>query len=119
MDCYQQRPVARESETISTSDFWPEASSGITVDLSGRLRARVVAEELAAGGTHLVVTARRRQRLTKLRRRMRSAHGVEIEVLAADLGEPRAPQPAVVSNLTVNDYRITPAGAIIEGDYGF
>ena len=66
---------------------------------------------------------------------MRSAHGVEIEVLAADLGGPRAPQeilafteergdparwtsrvisPAVVSNLTVNDYRITPAGAIIE-----
>lgn len=97
--------------------------SGLTVDLSGLLRARVVSEELAAGGTHLVVAARRRQRLTKLRRKLRSAHGVEIEVLAADLGESRAPQeifalieergaqsrwtsrvisPAVVSNLTVN-----------------
>jgi hypothetical protein len=67
------------------------------------------------------VRTARRQRLTKLRRKMRLAHGVEIEVLAAELGEPRAPQevlafteergrpvamdlaisPAVVSNLTV------------------
>jgi len=51
-----------------------------------------IAEELAAGGAHLVLTARRTQRLTQLRRKLRSAHGVEIEVLAADLGEPRAPQ---------------------------
>jgi hypothetical protein len=39
-----------------------------------------------------VLTARGRQRRTKLRRKMRSARGVEIEVPAADLGEPRAPQ---------------------------
>ena len=51
-----------------------------------------IAEELAAGGAHLVLTARRRQRLAQLRRKLRSAHGVKIEVLAADLAEPRAPQ---------------------------
>jgi uncharacterized protein len=51
-----------------------------------------LAKELAAGGAHLVLTARRRQRLTKLRRALRSAHRVEVEVVAADLGEPRGPQ---------------------------
>jgi len=51
-----------------------------------------LAEELAAGGTHLVLTARRRQRLAKLRRELSSTHDVEIEVLAADLGEPKAPE---------------------------
>lgn len=51
-----------------------------------------LAEELAAGGTHLVLTARRKQRLTKLRRELRSAHGVKIDIVAADLGEPTAPQ---------------------------
>src|SRR5947208_17097191 len=51
-----------------------------------------LAKELAAGGAHLVLTARRRQRLTKLRRELRSAHRVEVEVVAADLGEPRGPQ---------------------------
>jgi short-subunit dehydrogenase len=51
-----------------------------------------LAEELAAGGAHLVLTARRKQRLAKLRRTLRSAHGVKIEVVAADLGEPAASQ---------------------------
>jgi len=59
------------------------ASSGIGCAL---------AKELAAGGAHLVLTARRKQRLTKLRRELRSAHRVEVEVVAADLREPRGPQ---------------------------
>jgi short-subunit dehydrogenase len=39
-----------------------------------------------------VLTARRRQRLTKLRRRLRSAHGVEIETVVADLADSCAPR---------------------------
>ena len=59
------------------------ASSGI---------GRAVAEELAAGGAHIVLTARRKQRLTTLGRKLRSAHAVDIEVLAADLDAPGTPQ---------------------------
>jgi short-subunit dehydrogenase len=51
-----------------------------------------LAKELAAGGTHLLLTARRRPRLTKLRGELSSRYGVQIEVLAADLAAPAAPQ---------------------------
>jgi len=51
-----------------------------------------LAEELAARGAHLVLTARRKQRLTKLRRKLRSLHAIEVEVLAADLSQPGTPQ---------------------------
>ncbi|HLK68650.1 MAG TPA: SDR family oxidoreductase [Bryobacteraceae bacterium] len=59
------------------------ASSGI---------GRALAGELAAGGTHLVLTARRKQRLAKLRREFHSKYGVQIEAVAADLTDPDAPQ---------------------------
>ena len=70
-----------------------------------------LAEELAAGGTHLLLTARRKQRLVKLRRELRSTYGVQIEVLAADLADPAAPQQifafteerGITVNLLVNN----------------
>jgi short-subunit dehydrogenase len=62
------------------------ASSGIGVAL---------AEELAAGGAHLVLTARRARRLAALRTRLRAAHGVRVKVLAADLAQPNYPSPAM------------------------
>lgn len=51
-----------------------------------------LAEELAAGGAHIVLTARRRQRLLQLRKRLRQAHAVQVQVCAADLNQPSAPQ---------------------------
>src|SRR5690242_16053973 len=51
-----------------------------------------LAEQLAAGGAHLVLTARRRDRLEELATKLESAHGVRVECFAADLEQPDAPQ---------------------------
>ena len=53
---------------------------------------RGFAARLAAGGTHLVLTARRRGRLEQLAHELRSKHGVQVETFPADLGQPSAPQ---------------------------
>jgi uncharacterized protein len=57
-------------------------SSGIGVAL---------AKQLAAVGTHLVLTARRRERLEELARTLQESHGIRTEVFAADLARPEAP----------------------------
>ena len=59
------------------------ASAGIGVAL---------AEELAAGGTHLVMTARRLDRLEEVAARLRSKHRVNVEVVAADLNAAEGPE---------------------------
>jgi hypothetical protein len=59
------------------------ASAGIGVAL---------AEELAAGGTHLVLTARRKDRLEELAKVSMAKHSVKAEVFVADLTEPSAPE---------------------------
>jgi short-subunit dehydrogenase len=59
------------------------ASAGIGVAL---------ARELAAGGTNLVLTARRKERLEKLAHELSSAHKVRVEIFAADLVQTGAPQ---------------------------
>jgi len=58
------------------------ASPGIGVAL---------ATQLAAGGTHLVLTARRRERLEELARKLTNANGIRTEIVAADLTQPDAP----------------------------
>ncbi len=59
------------------------ASSGIGVGF---------AEELAARGLDLVITARRKDRLDALAARLRAEHGVRVTVVVADLSDPAAPQ---------------------------
>jgi short-subunit dehydrogenase len=59
------------------------ASSGIGVAL---------ATQLAAGGMHLVLTARRRARLDELSHKLEAAHGIQTEILAADLIQPDTPE---------------------------
>lgn len=57
------------------------ASSGLGV---------AFARELAAAGAHLVVTARRKDRLETLAEELRAKHSIEVDVVAADLGKPEA-----------------------------
>ncbi len=57
------------------------ASAGIGSEL---------ARQLAAGGAHLLLTARRKDRLEKLAEELRSRHGATVAVLAADLAQPGA-----------------------------
>jgi short-subunit dehydrogenase len=59
------------------------ASAGIGVAL---------AEELAAGGTKLLLTARRKDRLDSLAQRLASSYKVQTEVYAADLADSNAPE---------------------------
>jgi short-subunit dehydrogenase len=59
------------------------ASAGIGVAL---------AEELAAGGTHLVLTARRLDRLQEVADGLQKKHGIQTHVVAADLAKREAPR---------------------------
>ena len=51
-----------------------------------------LAAELARGGTNLVLTARRRERLEQLAGQLRREHKISVEILAADLARPAAPE---------------------------
>ena len=51
-----------------------------------------LAAQLAAGGTNLILTARRRERLETLAERLSQQHGVRVEVFPADLTLPIAPE---------------------------
>ena len=59
------------------------ASAGIGVAL---------AEELAAGGTHLLLTARRLDRLKEVADRLQKKNGIQTQVVAADLAKREAPE---------------------------
>jgi uncharacterized protein len=50
-----------------------------------------LAKQLAAGGTNLVLTARRRERLEQLAGELSTRHSVKVEVLTADLARQAAP----------------------------
>lgn len=78
------------------------ASAGIGVAL---------ANELAAGGTNLVLTARRHERMEQLAANLQKAHGVQTEIFQADLALPDAPgkirdftdQKAIAIEILINN----------------
>jgi uncharacterized protein len=52
---------------------------------------KALAEELAAGGTHLLLTARRKERLEELAGSLSGRHKIKTDVFVADLAEPGEP----------------------------
>ena len=52
---------------------------------------REFARQLAAGGKDLVLVARRPEPMEALAGELRAAHGVNVEVLSADLSDPATP----------------------------
>jgi short-subunit dehydrogenase len=57
---------------------------------------KALAQELAAGGTNLVLTARRRERLEDLARTVSAAHRIKVETFVADLADPAGPETILV-----------------------
>jgi short-subunit dehydrogenase len=53
------------------------------------------AEHLGRAGVDLVLTARRRERLEEVARKIEKASGVQVEVIADDLADPAAPERIV------------------------
>ena len=52
---------------------------------------KAISEELAAGGSNLVLTARRADRLQELAQTLRAKHKIRVEICVADLVQPAAP----------------------------
>jgi uncharacterized protein len=53
---------------------------------------KALAEELAKGGTNLVLTARREDRLRSIAQELSTSHNIRAEIFVADLAQPLAPE---------------------------
>lgn len=74
---------------------WPERTwSGKWALVTGASAGigKALAAELARGGTHLVLTARRRDRLEELAQKLTAGRKILTKILVADLAEPGAPE---------------------------
>jgi short-subunit dehydrogenase len=94
------------------------ASAGIGVAL---------AEQLAASGANVVLTARRADRLEALASRLRSEYGIEARTIAADLADPATPQQlfsatedsGLTIDILVNNAGFGYSGEFAKGDAGW
>ncbi|MFC0109623.1 short-chain dehydrogenase/reductase [Kibdelosporangium aridum] len=81
---------------------------------AGKGIGAAIAESLAAEGTNLVLVSRSQPQLEDLAKRLRADHGVEVDVLAADLSTEDG-RREVVSAVDSLDILVNNAGAIPPG----
>ena len=78
------------------------------------------ARQLAVRGCDLVLTARREDRLQAIASELRGQHGIDVQVIASDLGDPDAPA-RIVATATTNgrtiDILVNNAGYGVPGRY--
>src|SRR5258707_15575087 len=87
---------------------------------------KALAEELAHGGTNLVLTARRRERLEALAQKLRATHKIQAESFVADLTQASAPKEifdftegmGLAVDLLVNNAGFGQYGALHEVEVG-
>src|SRR5213076_2801472 len=86
--------VAREASLSHSNRSGTEAWFGKWALVTGASAGIGVAlaEELVLGGTNLVLTARRKDRLEALARRLSPTYKIQTEILPADLTDPSAPE---------------------------
>jgi short-subunit dehydrogenase len=83
-----------------------------------------LAEQLAAAGANLVLTARRADRLDSLAARLRSEYSIEARIIAADLADPSVPQQllseteesGVAIDILINNAGFGYNGEFVKGD---
>jgi uncharacterized protein len=84
--------VAGNSRTSSTKTARKWAQKWALVTGASAGIGWALAEQLAAAGTHLVLTARRTDRLQELAAGLSAKHGVKTEIFGADLSRAEAPR---------------------------
>jgi uncharacterized protein len=95
--CPQQKPRAHNrtrtearAHLANPNSPWQGKWALVTGASAGIGKA--LAEELASGGVNLILTARRRDRLEELARRLGATHKIRTEVFVADLADPAGPE---------------------------
>ncbi len=108
--CFADRPASMPPSPRRRA-LVTGASSGIGAEF---------ARQLAARGCDLVLTARREERLQSLADELRSRHGIDVQVIAADLADPAAPArivEAACRDGRIVDILINNAGYGVRGGF--
>jgi short-subunit dehydrogenase len=95
----------------------PFAGSRVLITGASSGLGEEFARQLAPRGAHLVLTARSGDRLEALARELRAAHGVEVDTIALDLGEPGGAARLCAAVTRPIDHLVSNAGFGLHGAF--